>query len=121
MYDPLTEGSAMPLEAIRGQPTPFWLLYALSLTLGGSLITMGLVMVIDTFHCGHHFWGFPNCCAHCDDWIDGVGKYGQKCFRGGCDGLVCACLPVCLAAWLPACLCQTWNGAITSLMAVAVL
>ena len=43
VYDPLTEGSAMPLEAIQGQPTPFWLLYALALTCGGSLITMGLV------------------------------------------------------------------------------
>ena len=87
IYDPLIEGSAMSEVAIIGQPVPLAILYVLGLSFGCSIIMMGMVMVIDAFNCGHHFWGFPECCGHCADWVDGAGKWGQKCFRGACDGL----------------------------------
>ena len=87
VYDPFVRESAMPVAAVQGQPMSISLLYILAVMCGWNIIMMGLVMIVDAFHCGHHFWGFPPCCADCSDWIDGAGTYGQKCFRGACDGL----------------------------------
>ena len=46
----------------------------------------GCIMVIDAFHCGPDFWGYPPCCSICTDWKE-IKEDTQICYRGGCDGL----------------------------------
>jgi len=87
MYDPMIGGSVMPMSGVVGQATSRLLLWAISACMGGAIIAMGLAMVIETFHCGQHFWGRESCCDVCHDWDDFGPDRAQKCYRGACDGL----------------------------------
>lgn len=52
----------------------------------GLLTYNGLLQVIDAFHCGPYFWGYPSCCQECYDFIE-VKENTQICYRGACNGL----------------------------------
>lgn len=86
VYDPFDDHNwVLPLAAV-GQATPRLFAVAISILMGLSLVMMGIIMVADVFHCGPHFWGFPDCCDTCLDWTESS-EGAQQCWRGGCDGV----------------------------------
>eukprot|EP01052_Picozoa_sp_SAG31_P001371 SAG31_NODE_47_length_30979_cov_41.708841_5_plen_438_part_00 len=86
MYDPWDDQNWVLPESAIGEPVPRLLFVAFLFGAGVSLVICGCVMVIDAFHCGPDFWGYPPCCNICYDWKE-IKENTQICYRGACDGL----------------------------------
>jgi hypothetical protein len=87
-YDPLDDTNpVLPAATVADQPLSRFSVGVLGVSAGVTVIMMGMVMIIDSFHCGKHFWGRMSCCDDCDDWVTNEIYDYQTCYRGACDGL----------------------------------
>ena len=89
VYDPFDDTNLVLPGTALDSGSAYVTGLVLAVCAGCSLIAMSCLMVIDGFHCGPHFWGFPDCCNDCTDWTDKQTEPSlvQVCWRGGCDGV----------------------------------